>query len=133
MVETINEYQITDEQVNAIQAIQDTIHAYCVNASWYSDINTGKRINRNFGEAIALMHSELSEALEGYRKNLMDDHLPHRNMVEVEFADTIIRILDTAGYMDLDVAGAIREKFEYNQTRADHKVKNRRKQNGKKI
>lgn len=66
---------------------------------------------------IALMHSELSEALEGIRGDLMDDKLPHRKMVEVELADTIIRIMNYASHTGLDVAGAIIEKAAYNSTR----------------
>ena len=82
---------------------------------------------------IALMHSELSEALEGVRKDLMDDHLPHRKMVEVEFADTIIRILDVSGALRLDIGGAITEKLEYNRTRIDHQRESRGQKNGKSI
>ncbi|XUM19805.1 hypothetical protein ACRAVF_19255 [Bradyrhizobium oligotrophicum S58] len=37
-----------------------------------------------------LIVSEIAEAMEGERKSLMDDHLPHRKMVEVELADTLI-------------------------------------------
>ena len=47
------------------------------NQKWWHDLHTGERLNRNFGELIALVHSELSEALEGHRKDLMDDKLPH--------------------------------------------------------
>lgn len=82
---------------------------------------------------IALCHSELSEALEGMRKGLMDDHLPHRSMVEVELADTIIRILDLSGYLGLDIGTAIEEKLEYNSKRADHKLSNRESAGGKTI
>jgi NTP pyrophosphatase (non-canonical NTP hydrolase) len=82
---------------------------------------------------IALCHSELSEALEGMRKGLMDDHLPHRSMVEVEFADTVIRICDLAGFLGLDLGGAVTEKLAYNQQRADHKLTNREAAGGKTI
>lgn len=129
----MSEHYITAVQVMAIQSVQATVHQACVDAGWYEDINTGEPIQRNFGEVLALMHSELSEALEGHRKGLMDDHLPHRKMVEVELADCIIRILDTAGAMGLDIGGAIQEKFAYNQHRADHKRENRRAPGGKKI
>lgn len=71
------------------------------------------------------MHSELSEALEADRKGLMCDKLPHRDGREVEFADCIIRILDTAAALGLDVAGALIEKNRYNARRAAHKLENR--------
>jgi len=123
---------MTDLQVTELRALQREIHFSCIEAGWYEDLETGEPIKRNFGELIALMHSELSEAMEGWRKNLMDDHIPHRKMVEVELADAVIRILDAAGAEGLDIAGAICEKFLYNQHRADHKRENRRKPHGKK-
>ena len=64
------------------------------NLKWWEDPRTGEPIQRNFGELIALCHSELSEALEGHRKGLKDDKLPHRDMVEVELVDCLIRIFD---------------------------------------
>ena len=71
----------------------------------------------NDAEKIALMHSELSEALEGLRRDCMDDHLPHRTMVEVELADAVIRIMNYCTHRHLDLAGAIVEKARYNTTR----------------
>jgi len=105
-----------------IRQAQYLAHRTASNAGWYKNPVTGENLERNFGEVVALMHSELSEALEAHRKGLMDDKLQHRNGIEVEFADCIIRILDTAAAMDLDVAGALIEKNRYNATRADHKL-----------
>lgn len=82
---------------------------------------------------IALCHSELSEGLEGMRKNLMDDHLPHRPQLDVELADTVIRVFDLAGALGIDLGGVIQEKLEYNAQRADHKLENRAKTGGKTI
>lgn len=101
------------------------------NIKWWQDINTGEPIKRNKGELLALVHSEISECLEGERKNLMDDKLPHRKMAEVELADAIIRILDYAGGFGYDLQGAFDEKMAYNATREDHKHEARRIAGGK--
>ena len=100
-------------------------------AGWYSDRTTGEPLQRNKAEMICLMHSELSEAMEGERKNLMDDHLPHRPMAEVELADVLIRIGDYCGLHGYDLEGAVIEKMAYNRTRADHQLSNRAKEGGK--
>lgn len=73
------------------------------NAKWWTDINTGEPIKRNKKELLALVISELIEALEGERKNLMDDHLPHRKMAEVEMADAYIRLMDYAGGFGIEL------------------------------
>jgi NTP pyrophosphatase (non-canonical NTP hydrolase) len=100
---------------------------------WWRDPKTGELIERNKGELIALMHSELSETLEGVRKNSMDSHLPHRKAEEVELVDTLIRIFDYAGAYNLDLQGAYEEKMVYNANRADHSHKARLEDNGKKF
>ena len=79
-----------------------------------------------------LVVSEVAEAMEGHRKNLPDDKLPHRPMVEVELADAVIRIADLAGALGLDLGGAIAEKLAFNATRPDHKPENRKQAHGKK-
>ena len=107
--------------LQGLRAAQTLAHKTATDAGWYHNPVTGEPIERNFGEVVALMHSELSEALEADRKGLMDDKLPHRDGREVEFADCIIRILDTAAALGLDVAGAVIEKNRFNRHRSDHK------------
>ena len=119
--------------MGVINELAQSIHWDNVEAGWWSDPKTGKPISRNKGEMIALMHSELSECLEGVRKDCMDDKLPHRKMEEVELADVIIRIMDYAGAYGLDLDGAIAEKRAFNRQREDHKPENRLAEGGKKI
>lgn len=109
------------------------VHGENVAAGWWSDLHTGESLKgkRNVGELLCLVHSEISEAMEGHRKGLQDDKLPHRPMIEVELADAVIRILDIAGGLDLDLGGAIAEKLEYNRRRPDHKLENRKLAGGK--
>lgn len=66
---------------------------------------------REMGTLLALIHAEVSEALEADRKRDAD------NFVE-ELADVCIRVFDLCGWMNLDLEKAIREKMEYNKTRS---------------
>jgi NTP pyrophosphatase (non-canonical NTP hydrolase) len=101
------------------------------NLKWWRDAD-GNPIERNKGELICLMHSELSEAMEGERKGLMDDKLPHRRMAEVELVDVLIRIFDYAGAHGYDLEGAYQDKREYNRIRKDHTHEARALAGGKK-
>lgn len=126
-------YQLGVEVGCGIMSAQILCHGLAKRAGWWNDPATGEPKDRNDGELIALMHSELSEALEGLRKDRNDDHLPHRKSVEVELADTLIRIFDYAGARNLDLAGAVIEKLAFNQRRADHKPAARLEADGKKF
>lgn len=70
------------------------------NAHWWHDPATGVKLYRNMGEMLMLVVSEIAECMEGERKDLMDTHLTHRKMAEVELADAIIRIADIAGSLE---------------------------------
>tara|TARA_Y100001951_G_scaffold104787_1_gene117867 strand:- start:58220 stop:58588 length:369 start_codon:yes stop_codon:yes gene_type:complete len=90
---------------------------------------------REIGTDLALIHSEVSEALEGFRKNLMDDHLKQYPMPLVELADTVIRCFDTVGkvYGYNALGKAFTDKLIYNAERPDHKKENRESEKGKKF
>ena len=135
-----------DDIRDAGNVLVDYCHGASAAAGWWGELEqTGDlpydvaevRGDGRFGKALVaqklcLIHSEVSEAMEGHRKGLADDKLPHRPAIEVELADAVIRIADLAGALGLDLGGAIAEKMEYNRNRPDHKPENRRGENGKK-
>lgn len=130
-IETAKDHQRRNHASN-FEELCRVIHQGNVDAGWWTDLATGERKNRNVGELLMLVVSEIAEGMEGHRKSLQDDKLPHRPMLEVELADAIIRIADIAGGLGLDVAGAIVEKRAYNATREDHKIESRKAATGKK-
>lgn len=101
------------------------------NLKWWQNPETKEPIERNVGELLMLMVSELAEGMEAHRKGLNDDKLPHRPGLEVELVDCIIRILDLAGAKKMDLAGAFVEKMEFNRIREDHTHEARLKAGGK--
>jgi NTP pyrophosphatase (non-canonical NTP hydrolase) len=116
-------------------------HGAAETAGWWRDLKTGQDLTSREGESprvnvpekLCLIHSEVSEAMEGFRKSKVDDHLPNRSSFEVELADALIRILDLAGGLDIDLPGAVAAKLAYNAKRADHKPENRRLADGKRF
>jgi NTP pyrophosphatase (non-canonical NTP hydrolase) len=110
-----------------VQELVNASHGAASEAGWWDREKTWETVPR----CLMLIVSEVAEAMEGDRKDSMDDKLPHRKMLEVELADAMIRIADLAGALDLDLGGAIVEKMEFNANRADHKKENRSKSGGK--
>lgn len=121
------------EQIReGLRALARVMHKRSKAAGWWQDYNgTPENARYIIPTKLCLIHSEISEAMEGHRKDLMDDKLSHRKMIEVELADAVIRIADLAGALGLDLAGAVIEKSNYNQTREDHKLEVRTQQSGK--
>lgn len=121
--------------LNGLDDLVDSSHSAAKAAGWWTDLDTGEPLaltQERVGDKLMLIVTEIAEAKEGHRKNLMDTHLPNRPMIEVELADAIIRIADLAGALDLDLAGAVVEKLAYNRTRADHQIEHRKAPGGKK-
>lgn len=117
---------------DAVNILVDACHGASVKGGWWHDLATGEPLQRNKLEMIALIHSEVSEAAEGVRKSINDDHLPQYPMEDVEMADALIRIFDYIGGHKLRSSDALVDKLAYNANRADHKPENRAKAGGKK-
>lgn len=115
----------------AAQTLVKLCHTLSAGAGWWSNVD--REDTKEKVVKLALIHSEVSEAFEGVRKNNFDDHISSRRAEEVELADVLIRVFDYAGGFGLDIAGAMVEKLLYNQTREDHKQEARASENGKKF
>lgn len=121
--------------MTTLAEMQEQVHAWCERKGWRGD---GAPF-RTFGDDIALLHSEASEALEAYREwgtaemikmpdgvitpvdDLPEDfvnlHILKPEGVASELADILIRLLDTCATYDIDLEQQYHLKMEYNETR----------------
>ena len=102
---------VLDARALLLNGLSDQVHQNAVDKGFWEN-------DRNDGECIALMHSELSEALEALRKgNPPDHHCPEFDNATVEFADCIIRILDLCWAREMPIGEALIAKMKFNATR----------------
>lgn len=123
--------KVSEDFISSFNALCQRNHAAMVKQGFWKDrhalIAVAEAVSPELGRYariavtgmnIALKHSELSEALEGVRHgNPPDDKVPEFTAEEAEYADTIIRIFDTAGERKLRVAEAVIAKMAMNEKR----------------
>lgn len=116
--------------------LAELIHARNIEAGWWKKDAEGNVIERNMGEMLCLVHSEISEAMEGHRKGLKDDKLPQYPMLIVELVDALIREFDILGREcakeGVNLAEVFMAKLDFNAHRPDHKKEAREAEGGKK-
>lgn len=85
--------------------LSQKIYAQNKAVGWWDDPD------RCLYECLQLVSTEVAEATEAERKDLADNHLPHRKGGEVELGDALIRVLDLGGHLGLEYpgVGAVRD------------------------
>lgn len=105
--------------MKTLKDMQAEVYKINVANGWFDDYD------RTFGDDIALLHSEVSEAFEAYRDHgfedatseLHDHTLPKPEGVGSELADILVRLLDTCQRTGIDLQAEFDRKIAYNATR----------------
>ncbi|SDH37765.1 hypothetical protein [Bradyrhizobium ottawaense] len=127
---TASDVEELERSINSLVRITHKMAAH-----WWIDPKTGEDLRKNplmVPVKLALVHGEVSEALEADRTDAMDDKLPQFPGIWVELVDVLFRVGDLAGAMKYDLGPVAVAKAMVNATRADHKLENRAKAGGKK-
>jgi len=134
----------TQATVAAVDRLTALCHGAAKTSGWWTNLKTGwdstpeshdvpyKELQFSVPEKLMLIVTEVSEGMEGFRKNLNDDKLPQYKNLDVELADALIRIHDLAGAMKIPLGEIVVAKMEFNAQRPDHKIANRLQDGGKK-
>ena len=102
-------------EVTTLNAYRDICHANARSKGWYD----GPR-ERNIGEQLMLVVTEVAEAMEDLRDGKMSlsyDENGKPTGVPIEIADVMIRLFDLAGYLRIDIDDAVDTKIAFNETR----------------
>jgi NTP pyrophosphatase (non-canonical NTP hydrolase) len=97
----------------AWEAITDEVSDTAIRKGWHD-------VPRSDGEMIALIHAELSEALEALRSSdpgKPDKSCPNYSSVEVELADVVLRLMDFSRARGFRVSEALIDKMQFNKSR----------------
>jgi len=116
--------RLTQEFIDEWADLEEYIHGMAKDKGfWEEDDDLDLPTHIVIAQKLCLVHSEISEALEGARGSgygdlgASSDKIPEYSSVEEELADAIIRVFDLAGRLDLDIIGAISAKLDYNFNR----------------
>ena len=134
-------YEYYTEQKEMTKTLDDyakQCHEASYNNGWWHDPDTGEELPTTgflgahvIGCKIGLINSEVSEIMEGHRKQKMDDKLPQYREMDVEIVDVLIRAFDLAGKMGSPISEIYEAKMGFNDVRIDHTLEARK--NGGKL
>lgn len=117
-----------------IKDTQKQVHAMAVGKGWWPDLNFGPISHQRIAVALSLIHSEISEALEEVRDDNLETYwvTPAKERIHnrdeappdakpeglpIELADVVIRCMDLAGALGIDLEQSIADKVAFNATR----------------